>query len=101
MFILKKGNPLKILRHVYPPLSTTKKIWSDINRLAGFSKIPIKRIQTANALIKNSSSISEQFKEIWAKYGADENFSNTYIDLKESHLSSSYNPTTISPFSFP
>lgn len=78
------------------PLSTTKKIWADVNKLVDIFSEPLKSIRENNVELLNSIYIGNPFGAMWSNYSKDENFSNEYKTNKENFLSLASLPNHIS-----
>jgi len=92
-----KRNCLEKCTSRISPLSTSKKVWSDIKRLAGVPPTPFKYIKSDSGTQSGSFNIAEVFAHSWSKYSSDTNFLAEYLLEKNRYLSESYLPDSLSP----
>jgi len=78
------------------PLSSTKKTWSDLNRLIGNFPNNLRTIKYNNEDLHHSADICDAFGNFWSDYSKDDNFSHQYKTRKEEILSQKYTPTKLS-----
>ena len=79
------------------PLSSPKKIWSDIKTLSGSNKsTPIKIIVQNNNVFSSTLEIANLFAKEWSNYSLDSNFSQLFLSEKQNYVSYEHIPNNIS-----